>query len=103
MDALSNITVNSSWTGPNEKSIEGVRIATTQENDTAFTSILMITTLHLSDTGNYSCRATVGHISDLILSSETGLKEKLIAVTGKHSKILQMHILSVYAILHNVL
>ena len=89
--ALGNITVDSSWMGPNEKSIEGVRIATsnaTQKNDTAFKTTLMITTLHISDNGNYSCRATVGHISDLILSSKTGLKEKLIAVTGKYSKIL---------------
>ena len=93
MVALRNITVNSSWAGPFENSIEGVRISftdATQENDTVFTSILMITTLHLSDNGNYSCRATVDHISDLILSSETCLKEKLIAVTGKYSKLLQM-------------
>ena len=84
MVALSNITVNSSWAGPWEKAREGVRINPTQQNGTIFTSTLMITNLHISDTGNYSCRAIIIHMSDLILSSDTGLKEETILVKGKH-------------------
>ena len=87
MDALSSITVNSSWMGPFEKANESVRIAISDENDTAFiyTSTLTITLLHMSDTGNYSCRAIISHMSDLIMSSETGIKEEIIDIKGKNT------------------
>ena len=84
MDALRNITVNSSWAGLFEKANERATSDVIQ-NNTVFTSTLMVTMLHISDTGNYSCRAIISHTSDLILSSETGLKEDIIVVEGKYN------------------
>ena len=82
------ITVNSTWTGPHGKlfldgSRNGRIIVTDASKgaDGRFKSTLVITPLHMSDTGNYFCRAGVSHMSEFI-SSDLGTSLIMINIKG---------------------
>jgi hypothetical protein len=87
LDSLTDVTVDSTWTGPHGNTlIENGRITVTSEvDDGTFHSMLMLTPLHTSDTGSYSCNARVSRISEVPVSSDPGTSEVMIMVTGNRS------------------
>ena len=71
------ITVNSTWTGPH-----GIIVtAASKGADGRYRSTMVITPLHMSDTGNYFCDAGVSHMSEFI-SSDLGTSLIMINVKG---------------------
>ena len=83
-----DITVNSTWTGPHGKLfLDGshsgriIVTAATKGVDGRYRSTLVITPLHMSDTGNYFCDAGVSHMSEF-LSSDLGTSLIMINVKG---------------------
>ena len=89
---LTGITVNSTWTGPHGKlslsSSHNGRItftAVTKDGDGSYSSTVVITPLHMSDTGSYSCDASVSHRSEFTSSSDLGTSQVIINVKGNRS------------------
>ena len=83
------ITVNSTWTGPHGKLfLDGSRngriivTAATRSVDGRYISTMVITPLHMSDTGNYFCHAGVSHTSEFILASDFSTSRIKINVKG---------------------
>ena len=88
MDVI-GITVNSTWTGPHGKLfLDGshsgriIVTAATKGADGHYRSTMVITPLHMSDTGNYSCDADVSHMSEFILSFDFSTSRITINVKG---------------------
>ena len=86
---LINITVNSTWTGPHGKlfldSSHNERIIVTDATksaDGSYRSTMVITPLHMSDTGSYSCEAGVSHMSEFTSFSDLGKSNRMINVKG---------------------
>ena len=92
VNELTGIAVTNTWTGPRGENIldssQNERItvsdATKADNGT-YTSMLVLTPLHMSDTGNYSCQAGVSHMSEFILSSDSSTSQVIISVQGNGS------------------
>ena len=85
---LIGIIVDSTWTGPHGKldGRQNGRIIVTDATkgaDSTYRSTIVITPLHMSDTGNYSCDAGVSHMSEFILSSDVSTSNILINVKGR--------------------
>ena len=84
---LIGITVDGTWTGPHGK-LDGrqngriIAAAATKGADGSYRSTVVITPLHMSDTGNYSCDAGVSHTSEFILSSDVNTSNIMINVIG---------------------
>ena len=86
---LIGITVDSTWTGPHGKLFldgsENGRIIvtdTTKGGDGSYRSTVVLTLLHMSDTGNYSCDASVSHTSKFISAPDLGESVVVIHVKG---------------------
>ena len=92
MDSLTDVTVESRWTGPH-RNLDGKQngrintTAVTKDADGNYSSKIMITPLHVSDAGNYSCNAGVNHISEFILPSDQETSYVIINVKGNRSLI----------------
>ena len=87
MDSLTDVTVDSTWTGPhgNFDGNQNGRITTTAVTkgvDGSYSSKVVITPLHMSDAGRYSCDASVSHMST---PSDRGTTQIIINIKGNKS------------------
>ena len=79
------LMVNSTWTGPtNEIITNTARIAITYPSSTTapYLSTIKFQTLRKSDTGNYSCWATVSHKSIRYVQDGTSANSTTLDVQG---------------------
>ena len=93
-DNVAGIRIESTWTGPHgelplARSQNGrITISDTiQHDDGRYRSTVVFSPLHMSDTGSYSCDASVSHMSEFILPSDPGSNQVTINVKGNRSLI----------------
>ena len=90
MDSLTDATVESRWNGPrgNLDDNQNGRITTTAATkgvDGSYSSKIMISPLHVSDAGRYSCNAGVTGMSEFISPSDRGTHHAIINVNGNRT------------------
>ena len=91
-DLTGTTTINHTWIGPRGNALingrHNRRITVTDAiegvNGT-YSSMVLLTPLHISDTGNYSCQADVSHMSEFISLSDVGTSQLMINVKGNGS------------------
>ena len=94
MDSATGIIVETTWTGPHGElslaSSDNGRITmsdVTKSDDFTYSSTVVFSPLHMSDTGSYSCDASVRHMLEFILPSDPGSNQVTINVKGNRSLI----------------
>ena len=80
------LVVNSRWTGPDGELTNGTRITLTQAVDTSsngeYISTVTIDTLRESDSGTYSCMATVSHSESEFITDGMNTSSAKVNVQG---------------------